>query len=106
MKTKAVISFAVTAKLICVFGFTYADRWLTYAVAQMYWVQHFIMILCDRSASEFLELNAGHSYPRPCPKLIKFLTCSAQLRLRLINVKMPTVVGILTFISRINYRLL
>ena len=32
----------------------------------------------------------------------------AQLRLKfilLINVKMPTIVGILTFISRINYRL-
>ena len=35
-------------------------------------------------------------------------SCSAQLRLKvivLINVKMPTIVGILTFISRINYRL-
>ena len=33
----------------------------------------------------------------------------AQLRLKfilLINVKMPTIVGFLTFISRINYRLL
>ena len=33
-------------------------------------------------------------------------TCSTQLRLKfilLINVKMPTIVGILTFMSRINY---
>ena len=37
-----------------------------------------------------------------------FFSCSTQLRLKfilLINVKMPTIVGILTFISRINYRL-
>ena len=45
----------------------------------------------------------------PGPEVIKlFFSCSAQLRLKfilLINVKMPTVVGILTFINRINYRL-
>ena len=42
------------------------------------------------------------------PEVIKLFSCSAQLRLKfilLINVKMPTIVGILTFISRINYRL-
>ena len=39
---------------------------------------------------------------------MKLFSCSAQLRLKfilLINVKMPTIHGILTFISRINYRL-
>ena len=38
----------------------------------------------------------------------KLFSSSAQLRLKfilLINVKMPTVIGILTFMSRINYRL-
>ena len=42
----------------------------------------------------------------PGPEGIKLFSCSAQLRLKfilLINVKMPTIVGILTFISRINY---
>ena len=42
------------------------------------------------------------------PEVIKLFSCSAQLRLKfilLINVKVPTFVGILTFISRINYRL-
>ena len=34
-KIKALISFAVTAKLICVFGFAYADRWFSHEVAQM-----------------------------------------------------------------------
>ena len=40
--------------------------------------------------------------------LIKAFSCSTQLRLKfilLINVKMPTTVGILTFISKINCRL-
>ena len=42
-------------------------------------------------------------------EVIKLFSCSAQLRLKfilLINVKMPTIVGILTFMSRINYRFL
>ena len=41
-------------------------------------------------------------------EVIKLFSYSAQLRLKfilLINVKMPTIVGILTFMSRINYRL-
>ena len=40
------------------------------------------------------------------PKVIKLFSCSAQVRLKfilLINVKMLTIVGILTFMSRINY---
>ena len=39
------------------------------------------------------------------PEVIKLFSCSTQMRSKfilLINVKMPTVVGILTFISRIN----
>ena len=39
------------------------------------------------------------------PKGIKRLSCSTQLSMKismLINVKMPTIVGILTFISMIN----
>ena len=42
-------------------------------------------------------------------QVIKLFSCSAELRLKfilVINVKMPTVVGILTFMSRINYSLL
>ena len=34
-KTKALISFAVTAKLICVFVFAYADCWFYHEVAHM-----------------------------------------------------------------------
>ena len=39
------------------------------------------------------------------PEVIKLISCSTQLSMKfilLINVKMPTIVGILTFISRIN----
>ena len=34
-KTKALISFAVTAKLICAFVFAYADCWFSHAAAHM-----------------------------------------------------------------------
>ena len=34
-KTKALISFAVTAKLICAFVFAYADCWFSHAMAQL-----------------------------------------------------------------------
>ena len=34
-KSKALISFAVTVKLICVFLFAYADCWFSHAEAQM-----------------------------------------------------------------------
>ena len=34
-KTKALISFAVTAKLICAFVFSYVDCWFSHAVAQI-----------------------------------------------------------------------
>ena len=35
MKAKALISFAVTAKLFCAFVFAYADYWFSHAVARL-----------------------------------------------------------------------
>ena len=35
-KTKALFSFAVTAKPICVFVFAYAKRWFSHDAAQLY----------------------------------------------------------------------
>ena len=35
MKTKPLISFAVTAKLICVFVFAYADCWFSHEAAHL-----------------------------------------------------------------------
>ena len=52
------------------------------------------------TVSAFPTFNLG-----PEPKVIKLLSCSTKLSTRfilLINVKMPTLVGILTFISMIN----
>ena len=34
-KTKALISFAVTAKLICIFVFAYANYWFSHEAAQL-----------------------------------------------------------------------
>ena len=42
---------------------------------------------------------------KPGPEVIKLFSCSTQLSTKfilVINVKMPTIVGILTFISMIN----
>ena len=42
---------------------------------------------------------------RSGPEVIKLFSCSTQLSMKyimLINVKMPSIVGILTFMSRIN----
>ena len=57
--------------------------------------------------SSSLILNLGKICPilKSGPVVIKLFSCSTQLSTKfvlLINVKMPTIVGILTFISRIN----
>ena len=36
MKTKALISFAVTAKLICAFVFAYEDCWFSHVAAHLF----------------------------------------------------------------------
>ena len=68
----------------------------------------------DRFSRVVAHITSNHGFfesfqpYEPGPEVIKLFLCSAQLRLKfilLINVKMPTIVGILTFISRINYRL-
>ena len=43
-KTKALISFAVTAKLICVFVFAYADCWFSHAAALIFVTCSYFMI--------------------------------------------------------------
>ena len=45
MKTKALISDAVTAKLICVFVFAYANCWFSHDAALSYFK---MFICCDR----------------------------------------------------------
>ena len=55
--------------------------------------------------STSLDPGQAQHYVRPGLKVIKLFSCSTQLSTKfimLINVKMPTIVGILTFISMIN----
>ena len=57
------------------------------------------------SCSIFLFIWTNRTLQIPGPEIIKLFSCSTQLSttfILLINVKMPTIVGILTFISRIN----
>ena len=44
-KTKTLISFAVTAKLICVFVFTYAQRWFSHDEAHMIYILSWCTVL-------------------------------------------------------------
>ena len=67
-------------------------------------------VVCPCPEVKYVYLSSGrgqNTRPRdPGPEVIKIFSCSTQLGLKyilLINVKMPTIVGILTFISRINY---
>ena len=49
--------------------------------------------------------NISQNRSSLCHEVIKLFSCSTQLSLKfimLINVKMPTIVGILTFIGMIN----
>ena len=54
-KTKTLISFAVTAKLICAFIFAYANCWFSHSAAQLIMSLHALGILSrcvdDRKAS-------------------------------------------------------
>ena len=62
------ISFAVTAKLICVFVFAYADCWFSHEVAQ-------IMICCKVTVVTFQRRHIGVT-PTLLKKYILFeLTC-------------------------------
>ena len=52
-----------------------------------------------------VELKLDKSPGSPGPEVIKLISCSTHLSTKLIlliNVKMPTIVGILTFFSKIN----
>ena len=53
-KTKTQISFAVTAKLICVFVFAYADCWFSHEVAHM-------LFLCFQSSTTSIGDDASQT---------------------------------------------
>ena len=57
-----------------------------------------------RHATKYLYINKV-GITESCPEGIKHFSCSTQLSMKfflLINVKMPTIIGILTFISGAN----
>ena len=94
VKTNTQISCAVTAQLISAFVFA----------SQI--VQSLFHLNPKFQASSLLLRLYRPVCVRPGPEVIKLFSCSTQLRLKfilLINVKMPRTVGILTFMSRINY---
>ena len=66
----------------------------------------YIRVLIPRNFAELTEaVPIEFKYVRPCPEVIKLFSYSTQLSTKfilLINVKMPTLVGILTFIIMIN----
>ena len=51
-KTKALISFAVTAKLICVFVFAYAERWFSHNAAHLLQAIHNAYQKCFQQCME------------------------------------------------------
>ena len=102
------ISFTVTAKLIIAFVF------FTWIVPLLYFLNPNFPasshLLCSYSPVCVRTVRKPRllvfSWCGSGLEVIKLFSCSAQLRLKfilLINVKMPTIVGILTFMSRINY---
>ena len=56
-KTKALISFAVTSKLICVFVFAYADCWFFHEAAHMYSVLKKFWIINQQTFICLFELR-------------------------------------------------
>ena len=71
MKTKALISFAVTAKLICAFVFAYADCWFSHGAAQ----------LCSYISLSPLMQYVKNLNPAICPikiEIMKRNTCGHE----------------------------
>ena len=66
-KTKALISFAVTGKLICVFVFAYAKRWFSHDAAQLIHGIPYPMIVLtviQSTSSSLLSTMLGRTTPR------------------------------------------
>ena len=66
------------------------------------------MVLSNQGGKrkENVKVSNDQELVQSGPEVIKHFSCSTQLRLKfilLINVKMPTIVGILTFMSGINF---
>ena len=102
-KTKALISFAVTAKLICVFVFAYADCWFSHGAAQMLnrtSLRKILKAWCRYHTCSVVNYLDCKTYLNNSPYILKrsphphgpvvFLTVSGQRLILLYVVQMPT----------------
>ena len=64
MKTKALISFSVTAKLTCAFVFPYTDCWFSHAAAHILFCQIVKLHLFIPCASRIVRSGMHFSRPR------------------------------------------
>ena len=58
-KTKALISCAVTAQLICAFGFAYADCWFSHAKAHIDCIIYLFIYLFSATTFDIGNLFGG-----------------------------------------------
>ena len=73
-KTKALISFAVTAKLICVFVFAYAKRWFSHDAAQMSSLSYVhIALVYDETVK--LKYKGDQANSLCVQMLLRFISC-------------------------------
>ena len=78
VKTKALISFAITVKLICAFGFAYADCWFSHDITHIYLIVIFALFLLKlvstSSYSGFFAMTGNFSRKQTNPLQI-FFSC-------------------------------
>ena len=91
-------------------NFFFADKMLgTFALQKFltFFQQNFGSVSAYNTFENIMprQLMTSLVLKQPGPEVIKLFSCSTQLSMNfflLINVKMPTIVGILTFMSRKN----
>ena len=71
-ETKALISFAVTAKLICVFVFAYAKRWFSHDAAHLYENSETHGVVCPYPGAIYLYII----FPKPLNQIKPNHVCS------------------------------
>ena len=64
-KTKVLISFAVTAKLICAFVFAYADCWFSHAATQIRYTLFYTWLIESMFALEIVTDILSHQTSDP-----------------------------------------
>ena len=62
MKTKTLISCAVTAQLVCIIVFAYANRWFSHAKAHLDINMRKVEVVCSKSDDQSLvkRVNVGY----------------------------------------------